>query len=99
MGYRKRERGEILEMIDRYLSGELSRADAVRWATLAISDDPGRKNERVEDHIIGYALASLMMLSENEPEEFRTTRQQLLQSRAYLTGEQAFPSNRIPRSG
>jgi len=49
----------------------------------------------IEDHIIANALGTLMMLSESEPEEFRTNRDQVLQSRAYLLGEQSFPDEHI----
>lgn len=95
--YREEERDEILKMIDRYLAGELSESEVAGWATLRMTEEKlPSEPERIEDHIIADALGCLMMLSESEPEEYRTTREELLQSRSYLLGEEPFPPERIP---
>lgn len=96
--YREEEKREILTMMDRYLAGEITAGEAAGWATLKMTEEkfphgPGR----IEDHVIADALGRLMMLSESEPEEYRTTREELLQSRSYLLGEAPFPLERIPR--
>jgi hypothetical protein len=93
---REMEKQEILAMIDRYLADEVTMTEAAGWATLRMGKEkPSQESE--DDHIIADGLGALMMLSESEPEEYRTTRKDLLQVRSYLLGEQPFPSERIPK--
>ena len=95
---RGEEKQEILAMIDRYLAGEATAGEVAGWATLKMSEEkPPQEPEKVEDYVITDALGALMMLSESEPEEYRTTREELLQSRSYLLGEEPFPLKRIPK--
>ncbi|MCL5257020.1 MAG: hypothetical protein M1319_04380 [Chloroflexi bacterium] len=42
------------------------------------------------------AVGALILTGPEEPEEYRTTRGELVQSLAYLKGEAPFPKNRIP---
>ena len=94
---REAEEQEILAMIDRHLAGEATASEAAGWATLKMGEERSPQgSEGIEDHIIADALGALMMLSESEPEEYRTTREELLQSRSYLLGEEPFPPERIP---
>jgi len=96
--YREKEKQEILVMIDRYLAREATAAEVAGWATLKMGEEKfPQGSEKVDDHIIADALGALMMLSESEPEEFRTTQEELLQSRSYLLGEKPFPLERIPK--
>ena len=95
---RKVEKREILEMIDRYLAGKATASEVAGWAVLRMSEQKSPQGmERIEDHIVADALGALMMLSESEPEEYRTTQEELVQSRSYLSGEDLFPLERIPK--
>ena len=88
---------QVVDQIDQYLSGETSARDVAAWATLKMGKEPYHtERQQTEDYIIANALGALMMLSESEPEEFRSTQEDLLEARRYLTGEEPFPSTRIP---
>ena len=93
---REAEKQAILEMIDRYLTGKATAGEAAGWATLKMTEEkPTEKESTVDDSIIAHGLGTLMMLSESEPQEYRTTREQLLQSRSHLLGEEPLPPGPI----
>ena len=96
--YRNEEINVILSMIDRYLEGNISSNEVASWAISRLSDDEYQpEGDKVKDYVIAVSLGALVMLSESEPEEFRTSREGLLQARSYLIGEESFPEDRIPK--
>jgi hypothetical protein len=89
---RSEEIKEIVEKIDRYLEGQLGVSDIAGWGLLKITEDPVPSYPPTEhDLLVGEGWGALAMLSESEPEEFRTTQEQLIQIRRYLTGEDEYP--------
>ena len=98
LSHRKDDRIKIVMVIESYLNGQATAASVAAWATARMSDDGGpRQMEQMEDYIVADALGALMMLSLDEPEEYRTTREELLATRAYLLEETPFPRDRVPR--
>jgi len=96
--YREDEIKEILKMINLYLGDEIDADEIAGWATLKMTEERFPEVQpQVGDHIIADALGALMLLSHSEPEEFRTTKDELRKAISYLRGEEPFPLDRIPK--
>lgn len=89
---------EIVRMIDRFLLGKVSAGEASSWALHKMAEIPASEVPTIRDVLISDGLGALVMLSENEPPEYRTTNEELMATRAYLTGSEPFPRNRLPKS-
>lgn len=71
----------IIEKIDDYLAGKISEKDATEWALKIIKKYPLPNNERG----IHSALGDLLGL--DEPERFRTAREDLIEDKKQLMGK------------
>jgi len=66
----------VIDNIDEYLSGKLSEEEASKWALKMVKKHPIRDND------IAFALMDLMCL--DEPERFRTAKEDLIRRRDRL---------------
>ena len=81
----------IIEKIDLFLEGELSTSDAGVLGLSGVSEAVYSNPPTEHDLLVGEGWGALLMLSESEPEEFRTTGDQLNQVRAWLAGDEKYP--------
>jgi hypothetical protein len=92
MENRSEEINQIIDMIDQYLEGQLSASEVARWGLLKITEDPGSSDPPTKHELlVGEGWGALMMLSDSEPEEYRTTEDQLILIRNYLSGDEEYP--------
>lgn len=73
-------REELIEKIDQYLKGEISEKEAAEWALGIIKKYPHDSNT-------SSALNALMLL--DEPERFRTAKEDLIKEREELIGKKS----------
>ena len=74
----------VLEVMDGWLDGKLSNAQAVEWAFQSTDVMEERGGGGREAEALWRALAALAMLSSCQPEEMRSTRQEMEQARRAL---------------
>jgi hypothetical protein len=96
--YRIKDIEEAIAYIEEYLSGNITPGDAAAWGVMKMSSEAYKDESFIQDRILSNAYAAVMMLSENEPEEFRSTKEDLEQVLSYLLGKEPFPEDRIPPS-
>ncbi len=90
----------IAYQIQEYLAGHIRLEDVREWAwDILENDEPGiEPSQDISYWIIQDGLWRIIMLDPPEPEDYRTTREDLQVSLAYLKGETPFPEDRIPQA-
>lgn len=75
---------QVMEVMDGWLSGKLSNAQAAEWAfqNTDVMEKHGRAWREAET--LWRALAALAMLSSCQPEDMRSTRREMEQARRAL---------------
>jgi hypothetical protein len=92
-------RKRLADCIEGYFNGTESLYDLRRWALLDLIEYEPKEGYPQDDSywIFMDAVGALILASPSEPDEYRTTDQELVQVVAYLRGEAPFPKNRIPQ--
>ena len=84
-------RGDLAQHIEEYLAGENSAGDLLDWAMdhplFEDQTDLGDEDQAV----LAQGLGLILQMSEDEPEESRTTREQLLEVVELLWGRREPP--------
>ena len=75
---------QVLEVMDGWLGGKLSNAQAAEWAFQNTSVMEKRASGGQETEALWRALAALAMLSSCQPEDMRSTRREMEQARRAL---------------
>ena len=90
----------VAYQIQEYLAGRIRLEEFREWAWDVLEDDdPGiEPSQDITYWIVQDGLWRIIMLDPPEPEDYRTTREDLQISLAYLKGEIPFPRDRIPQA-
>ena len=86
----------IASEIEEYLNGRISTDDLIRWAVANTDNKHVDLPQSLDYWIVQSGLWAVWGMSSSEPEEYRTSRDELVLEFKYLTGELPFPGERVP---